>query len=132
MSQVSGNKRHAPAGESSPGPSPYAELLAKLEELEDYTHTALIQYPKLERHLLCADIRNSLAAVQRLVVVAWKRYHKKTTLQELDVEIEILRGWVRKSLRRGHINARRYEIWSRHINDVGRMVGGWIKSTQQA
>lgn len=132
MSQVSGTKRQAPAGGRSPAVSPYAELQAKLEELEDYTHTALVQFPRLERHLLCADIRTSLAVVQRLTVVAWKRYHKKTTLQDLDVEIEVLRGWVRKSLRRGYINPHRYETWARHINDVGRMVGGWIKSMQQA
>ena len=80
-------------------PEPYALLLAKLEEVEGYTHTALQQYPRAERHLLCADIRNSLAIIQRLSVVSWKRYHKKTTLQDLDVEVEILRTWIRKSLR---------------------------------
>lgn len=132
MSQVSRPKSQAAAGGSPSHVLPYAELQAKLEELEDYTHTALIQFPKLERHLLCADIRSSLAAVQRLTVVAWKRHHKKTALQDLDVEIEVLRGWVRKSLRRGYINPHRYETWARHINDVGRMVGGWIKSMQQA
>jgi hypothetical protein len=80
-------------------PEPYAVLLAKIEEVENYTHTVLQQYPKMERHLLCHDIRASLAQIQRLAVVAWKRYHKKTTLQDLDVEVEILRIWIRKSVR---------------------------------
>lgn len=132
MSQVSRPKSQARAGDSPPTVLPYAELQAKLEELEVYTHTALRQYPKAERHLLCADIRASMAAIQRLVVVAWKRYHKKTTLQDLDVEIEVLRGWLRKSLRLQYITPRRYEVWARHVNDVGRMVGGWIKSLQRA
>lgn len=73
-----------------------------------------------------------MAAIQRLIVVAWKRYHKKTTLQDLDVEVEVLRGWLRKSVRLKYITARRYEIWARHVNEIGRMVGGWIKSLQQA
>lgn len=103
-------------------------LQAKLEELEAYTHTALQQYPRIERHLLCADIRSTVSAIQRLTVVAWKRYHKKTTLQELDIEIEVLRQWLRKSLRLKYITPHRYEVWARHVNEIGRMVGGWIKS----
>jgi len=103
-------------------------LLAKIEEVENYTHTVLQQYPKIERHLLCHDIRASLAQIQRLAVVAWKRYHKKTTLQGLDVEVEILRIWIRKSVRLKYITPNRYQVWTQHVNEIGRMVGGWIKA----
>jgi hypothetical protein len=62
---------HARAGDSPPSsgyaqPSPYAALLAKIEEVEAYTHTVLQQYPKIERYALCADIRVALANIQRL------------------------------------------------------------------
>jgi len=132
---VSGNVSHARAGDSPPSsgyaqPSPYATLLAKIEEVEAYTHTVLQQYPKIERYALCADIRAALANIQRLSIVAWKRYHKKTTLQDLDVEIEVLRMWIRKSLRLKYITPRRYEIWVRHVNEIGRMVGGWLKAAR--
>jgi hypothetical protein len=83
----------------------------------------------MERHLLCADIRRSIAAIERLAVVAWKRYHKKTTLQELDVEVEVLRMWIRKSVRLRYITPHRYEVWAIHVNEIGRMVGGWLRST---
>lgn len=109
---------------------PHAALLARIEDLEAYTHAALLQYPKLERHLLCAEIRNSLNVILRLTVTAWKRYHKKTTLQELDIEIEVLRKWLTKSLRLKYITAHRYETWLSIVNDIGRMVGGWIKSAR--
>lgn len=93
-----------------------------------YTNTVLKQFPRAERFLLCAEIRRSMLTAQRLVVVAWKRYHKKTTLQELDTEVEVLRGWVRKSLLAKYITPHRYEVWVRHINEIGRMVGGWIRA----
>ncbi len=35
----------------------YLKLITKLEELDAYTHTVLHQFPKLERHLLCAEMR---------------------------------------------------------------------------
>lgn len=109
-------------------PEPYAALLAKIEELDAYTHVVLQQYPKMERHLLCHDIRRSMADIQRYAVVAWKRYHKKTTLQDMDTEVEVLRIWIRKSVHLKYITPHRYQVWTQHVNDIGRMVGGWIKA----
>jgi hypothetical protein len=107
-------------------------LMVKLEELDSYSHTVLHQFPKLERHLLCADIRDSTGQLMRLVVIAWKRRQKSAALFDIDVEIEVLRARVRKSHRLGYINTRRLDIWMRHINEVGRMVGGWIKQEADA
>ena len=67
-------------------------LMTKLEELDAYTHTVLHQYPKLERHLLCAEMRAATNKLLRLAVVAWKRRQKSGALFDLDVEIEVLRG----------------------------------------
>lgn len=127
---MSSDLSHVPAGGSPSVPTPYMALQAKLEELDVYTHIALQQFPNAERHLIVADIRKSVALIRRLSIVAWKRYHKKTTLQELDVEVEVLRNLIRKSVHKqlGHINEHRYEVWVRHVNEIGRMVGGWIKS----
>ncbi|NLC35047.1 MAG: diversity-generating retroelement protein Avd [Alcaligenaceae bacterium] len=131
---MSGSVNHDGAGESplqtkSPKqPTPHEALLAKLEELEAYTHKALQQYPRIERHLLCSQIQTSMNIIQRLTIVGWKRYHKKTTLQDLDVEVEILRKWLTKSLRLEYINAHKYATWMNHVNEVGRMVGGWLRS----
>lgn len=104
------------------------KILAKLEELDAYSRQAAMQFPKYERHVLCAEIRASCNRLLRLTIQAAKRYHKKTTLQELDIEIEVLRGLVRKAHRLRYINHKRYETWSREIDEVGRMLGGWIKS----
>lgn len=96
---MSGLLSHEKAGESPPtGPAHhYAQLLARLEDLEGYSHAVLLQYPKLERHLLCAEIRQSL----------------------------------NKSLRLQYINAHRYQVWSEHVGQIGRMVGGWLKAAQK-
>lgn len=103
-------------------------ILAKLEELDTHSHQAVLQFPKFERHVLAAEIRGTLNRLLHLTVQGAKRYYKKTTLQELDVEVEYLRALVRKARRLGYINVNRYEIWSRHIDEIGRMVGGWIRS----
>lgn len=102
------------------------KILAKLEELDAYSHQACVQFPKYEKHVLAAEIRSALARLIKLVVRAAKRYHKKTTLQDLDIEVEYLRCLVRKAHRLKYINDHRYRVWSNHVDEVGRMVGGWL------
>ena len=67
-------------------------LLTKLEELDAYTHTVLHQFPRIERHLLCAEMRTAMNKMLRQTVVAWKRRQKSGALFDLDVEIEVFRG----------------------------------------
>lgn len=102
-------------------------LLTKLEELDAYTHTVLHQFPKLERHLLCSDLRDTTNRLIRLTVVAWKRKQKSAALFDLDVEIEVCRGLIRKAHRLAYINTNRLDIWMRHVNEIGKIVGAWIK-----
>lgn len=104
------------------------KILTKLEELDTYSHQAVQQFPRVERHVLSAEIRGTLNRLLHLTIQAAKRYHKKTTLQDLDIEVEYLRALVRKARRLSYITDKRYEIWSRHIDEIGRMVGGWIRS----
>ncbi|MCK9514107.1 MAG: diversity-generating retroelement protein Avd [Pigmentiphaga sp.] len=106
------------------------KILTKLEELDAYSHKVALQFPKYERHVLSAEIRTTLNRLLHLTVTAAKRYHKKTTLHDLDIEVEYLRALIRKAWRLRYITEHRYEIWSRHIDEIGRMVGGWIKSVQ--
>lgn len=61
----------------------------KCEAMIEYGYVALRQFPKFERHVLAAEIRTSMLALLRLIVVCNKRYHKKTTLQELDAELPL-------------------------------------------
>jgi hypothetical protein len=84
--------------------------MSKLEELDAYTHTVLHQFPRLERHLLCAEMRGAMNKMIRLTVVAWKRRQKAGALFDLDVEIEVFRGLIRKAHRMGYINTRRLEV----------------------
>lgn len=102
------------------------KILAKMEELDAYSHQVLIQFPKYEKHVLAAEIRATLAQIIKLTVRTAKKYHKKTTLQDLDVEVEYLRSLVRKAHRLKYINGHRYQVWSAHVDEIGRMVGGWI------
>lgn len=111
-------------------PDVYVKLLDTLDRLDVYSHKALLQFPKYERFLLCAEIRSSLSTIERLVVTAWLRFHKQSTFRDLDIEKEVLKRWVVKSRRLGYITPGRSTEWIDIIDTLGRQIGGWIKHTK--
>jgi hypothetical protein len=54
-----------------------------------FAYTALRQFPKSEKHGLAAEIRDSMWRIQRLVVAAIKKHHKKTAVAELCQRLRV-------------------------------------------
>ena len=100
----------------------------KVEAMIEFGYVAIRQFPKFERHVLGAEIRSTMWALLRLVVVCNKRYHKKSTLQDLDAELDLLRVQVRLAKALAYLDFRKYEHWARLNDEIGRMLGGWIKA----
>ena len=49
----------------------------------------------------------------------------------LVVEVEKLKAYVRLSYNLGFLPPKKYEQWSGLVVEIGRMVGGWIKSVSK-
>lgn len=92
-----------------------------------YGYQAIKQFPKHERHVLGAEIRSSMLHLQRLIITAFKRYHKKTTLTDLDIELAILKRRVRLAKDLRYLDVKKYQLWSECLVEIGKMIGGWIK-----
>lgn len=103
-------------------------IQTKVRDMMTYSFVALKQFPKSERFVLAAEIRQSIYKILKLTVVASKRYHKKTTVQDLDVELATLRNMVKVSLDLKYIDMKKYESWQRQLVEIGKMIGGWLKS----
>lgn len=97
----------------------------------EYGYVALRQYPKSERHTLAAETKQSMYDLLKLIIRANKKYYKKTTLQDIDIELENLRYLVRLANGLGFLPFRKFEHWSRLLNEIGKMLGGWLKAMQQ-
>lgn len=93
-----------------------------------YAYVILRQFPKVERHVLSAEIRSSMYVVLKHTITAGKKYYKKNTLQELDVEIDFLRSLFRLAKDLKYINFRQYEMISKALNEIGAIVGKWINN----
>ncbi len=102
-------------------------LFDKCIDMMDYAYDAMRDIPKDHRYALGADIRNSMGTLLRLFIRCGKNYYKKTTLRELDVEHSALKGLFLVAVRLKAINTKEYGILSRHMTELGKMIGGWIK-----
>ena len=97
-----------------------------------YAYPALEQMPKSQKFSLAADMKHCMDRIMRLVITANKKYTKKTTLQELDVEIASLKIYLRIAYDLKYLPPKKYEVWSGQLVEIGKMVGGWIKSQREA
>lgn len=107
------------------------KILQKIFDMMEYGYAALAQYPKSEKFALVADIKRSMDRMLERAIEAQKKYYKKTTLQELDVEIMKLKAYLRLSKNLGFLPMKKYEIWSEKVVEIGKMLGGWLKSVNQ-
>lgn len=107
------------------------KILQKTFDMINYAYPALAQYPKGEKFALVADIKRCMDVMLERIIEANKKYYKKNTLQELDVEVEKLKAYVRLSYNLGFLPPKKYEQWSGLVVEIGRMVGGWIKSVSK-
>ena len=104
------------------------KILQKIFDMREYAYGALAQFPKSEKFALCTDIKHSMDKLLERCIEAQKKYYKKTTLQDMDVEIAKLRAYIRLSHQLGFLPPKKYEVWSEKLVEIGKMLGGWIKT----
>lgn len=103
-------------------------LLQKILDMMEYGYIALRQFPKSEKYALATDIKHCMDLILGYAITAQKRYYKRTTLQEMDVEIAKLRTYIRLSYNLRFLPMEKYQNWSDMVVEIGRMLGGWLKT----
>lgn len=121
--------------------NPEATIVLKMMELVKLANIHLNHFPKYEKYGLSQEIRQTMYEVYKMIIESQKRYHKKTSLSNLDIAHEQLRMLVRLAFelkyfeyhngkaQRGEMEyTRRYLALNGLIDEVGAMIGGWIRS----
>lgn len=104
----------------------------KIYDMILYAYPALEQMPKSQKFSLAQDMKHCMDRIMRLTISANKKYTKRTTLQELDVEIAALKIYLRIAYDLRYLPSKKYEVWSGMMVEIGKMVGGWIRSQREA
>lgn len=103
-------------------------LEQKIMDMIEYSYIVMKNFPKSEKFALCAHIKRIEDSLLEHCIEAEKKYTKKTTLQEMDIAVAKLKIFIRLSFNLNFINMHVYEVWSGKVVEIGKMLGGWIKT----
>lgn len=81
--------------------------------------------------LLISEIRNSMFESLKYITYTNKISNKMNKLQiinKIDAEIATQKFFVRFSHKYRYINSSNYYEWAKRLDEIGKIVGGWIKS----
>jgi four helix bundle protein len=84
-------------------------------------------FPKAQRFLMAARLEEASISLLENIFQANEAARKVPYLNETSRLLERLRILIRLSKDSAYINFKRYESLSRAADEVGRMLGGWIK-----
>lgn len=96
-----------------------------------YSNDLVRKYPKSEKFALVQEIKQSLYRGLRYLMYAIKVYSKQDKLKylnELDIELRLLKIHIRLSHKYKYISTQNYATWSEQITNICNMLGGWINS----
>ncbi len=118
-----------------------AKLDVKFVDFAKQMNLYLNHFPRHEKFGLSQAIRVKAYEVYGFVIESQKRYQKKTSLTNLDICHEQLRMLLRLAFELGYFAFKdgakagndtektahhRYLVISRMVDELGRMIGGWI------
>lgn len=86
------------------------------------------KFPRKQKFVLGDRIETTALDVLELLIGATYTKSRDKMLTEANLGLERLRFFMRLSFELRLIDSRRYEHAARGLDEVGRLVGGWIKA----
>ncbi len=86
------------------------------------------KFPRSHKFSLGERVQNTALDVLEGLVEASYRRDRQTLLAQVNMKLEKLRILLRLATDLQCLDMRRYEFAARALDEIGRMVGGWIKA----
>jgi hypothetical protein len=128
-----GGSYEVPPAEEGKKPEKFV-LKEKISEMLKYALPLVDNFPRRNRKL--ADtLRDSLLEMLRLAIRLEKKIHKKTTLDDLDIELAVVKEFVIVASDKDYcgpkyappLTMHQREVWSRYNAEIGNLIGGYKK-----
>ncbi len=87
-----------------------------------------VKFPRQQRFLLAEALQRTALGFQERLIEAAKARDARPLLQQADVDLTKLRFYLRLCKDLQFISIKQYGHAARMVNEVGRLLGGWIKS----
>lgn len=105
-------------------------IYRKMLDVTKWNFGRVITFPKKQRFVLGQQIENSCVNCLRLIIEANGSRTTSTKLRKLDnldIELDVLRSFLRLAHDLDFIKDKALFYISKQIDEVGKMRGGWVK-----
>jgi hypothetical protein len=104
------------------------KLFQKFEDFIDYFEPIVLRFPAYERYALCTGIKNCMNRIYERIIRTNSARAKIAGWYDVDVDLKILRGYIRRSRKRGskYLSKKSYETANKKLSEIGRLLGGLI------
>lgn len=103
-------------------------IFEKTYDLILWIYPTVNKFPKSQRFVLGQHIENTVLELLEGIIEANSQSNKSFYLKNLSLKLDKLRILMRLGKDLKFISIRQYEFVSGNINEVGKMLGGWLKS----
>ncbi|OGD85590.1 hypothetical protein A2696_00975 [Candidatus Curtissbacteria bacterium RIFCSPHIGHO2_01_FULL_41_13] len=107
-------------------------IFAKLYDFYKNLSQAIVTFPKTKRYTLGQRLDEITLEVIELIITAGylPREQKLPVLQKVSIKLDILKILLRLSQQTNCIDNNRYQQLAAQIIEIGKMLGGWIKTVR--
>ena len=121
-----------PAVEESRKSESNMKVYQKWEDMAMNLYVALKSYPKSERFTLAAKTTDALLKIGISMVraksVGNNKAEKIAAIKAADLALVELKVLVRLGMRLEFLSLKKYETLAGQFTEIGKMIGGWLKS----
>lgn len=92
-----------------------------------------LDFPKKDRYTLGQRCEEYILQILEGIMIAAQttRNHKLPILESVSKKLDILKVFIRMASDLNVLSDKRYIVCQNHIQEIGKMLGGWIKSTRK-
>ena len=103
-------------------------VLTKLHDLLVYLIPQLNKFPRDQKFVLGDRIETKVLEVQEHCLRAYYSRDKRTHLLEANLTLEVTRHLIRLAHGLRLVSNHTYGVLAEKVDEVGRMIGGWLKT----
>lgn len=107
-------------------------LYEKIYEMSLYGYQRISSYDRNYRDTLGKSIKDCMNSMLNNASRLEKKYNKKNTIQDIDIENDCLKKFIRMSKDLKMISMGQYEHWAKMCVEIGKIVGGMINANSEA
>lgn len=89
----------------------------------------IANFPKDQRFLLADRIERILLDILEMLIEAVYSKNKREILIKVNLKLDVLRFMMRIAKDMRYVNVKAYDFFCQSALEIGRMVGGWLKTS---